>query len=192
MDLEPAKIHAAIAEKALDRACASGSAHACCSLVKVYTDTDREKKADAARARVEAANDKSQQGRIACDVFRLGGKPKVRVIAKANAESAKALSKQEIALLEEVLSRRVPYCYAEPPKEPRRARHRARPGRRRQAGWLHGGRQRAVREPHRGEDPPRRRGAAPRPLRAQLRSGQVTPSLARKRRFTEALGLAHT
>ncbi|MDC0678703.1 hypothetical protein [Sorangium atrum] len=118
MDLEPAKIHAAIAEKALDRACASGSAHACCSLVKVYTDTDREKKADAARARVEAANDRSQQGRIACDVFRMGGKPKVRVIAKANAESAKALSKQEIALLEEVLSRRVPYCYAEPPKGP--------------------------------------------------------------------------
>ncbi|WP_437710134.1 hypothetical protein WMF45_35930 [Sorangium sp. So ce448] len=118
MDLEPAKIHAAIAEKALDRACASGSVSACCSLVKVYTDTDREKKADAAKARVEAANDRSQQGRIACDVFRLGGKPKVRVIAKANAESAKALSKQEITLLEEVLSRRVPDCYGEPPKSP--------------------------------------------------------------------------
>jgi hypothetical protein len=114
---EPEKVHSAIAAQSLDRACGKGLASACCSLIKVYTDTRQEKNADAARKRFEVANDKSSGPRLACDVFDMRREPQVEVIARADAEGAKALTKAELASLEEVFSRRVAYCYREAPKE---------------------------------------------------------------------------
>jgi TPR repeat protein len=117
-DWEPTTVHAPIAAQSLDRACSKGLPSACCSLIKLYTDTLQEKKADLARKRFEVANDKSTGPRLACDVFDMRRKPKVKVVAKAEAESAKALTKAEVASLEEVFARKVADCYAEAPKAP--------------------------------------------------------------------------
>jgi hypothetical protein len=111
-------VHAPVAAQSHDRACAKGLPSACCSLIKLYVDTDQEKKADLARKRFEVENDKSTGPRLACDVFDMRRKPKVKVVAKADAESAKALTKAEIASLEEVLARKVAYCYPDVPKGP--------------------------------------------------------------------------
>jgi hypothetical protein len=115
-DWEPPKLHAAIAAQSLDRACGKGLASACCSLIKVYTDTEQKKEADAARKRFEVANDESSGPRLACDVFDLRRKPRVEVVAKADADAGKALTPAEIASLEEVFSRKVAHCYARAPE----------------------------------------------------------------------------
>ncbi len=117
-DWEPATVHAPIAAQSLDRACAKGLSSACCSLIKLYVDTSQEKKADLARKRFEVVNDKSTGPRLACDVFDMRRKPTVKVVAKADAPSAKALTKAEIASLERVFASNVPYCYTEAPKAP--------------------------------------------------------------------------
>jgi TPR repeat protein len=116
LDWEPVKLHAAVAAQSLDRACTKGLASACCSLIKVYSDTDQEKKLDQARKRFEVANDKSTGPRLACDVFDMRREPRVKILAKADFESAKSLTKAEVLSIEEVLSRRVAYCYPEAPK----------------------------------------------------------------------------
>ena len=115
--LEPRKLHSAIAEKAFDRACTLGSVSACCSLAGVYQRLEQDKKAEKAMARMESLNDKSKNGRIACDHFRMGQSAKLRVVAKAEGDAVKVLGADHLASVEEVLSRRVPYCYSAAPKE---------------------------------------------------------------------------
>lgn len=118
-DLEPMKVHGPIAEKSFERACSLDAVHSCCSLIALYVTQGREADEAKARERFAASNGKGG-ARMACDVFpnRSSLGPKLRVVAKADAEGAKALSAADRTALEEVLSRRLVDCVETPPAIP--------------------------------------------------------------------------